>query len=172
MSLDPGNYRFRSCFWAFAQLGRIDRAKEFAKLDAGSEWASYAMASILLREGKLAEARDIVKGMTTNPRYHRDMLEACLKLRPASELDRIAQAAEPTPGMDGDPEPLYFQGSVLAFCEQRDHAVLLLKAAIGHNYCAYSALQFDPLLKNIRKDQEFNALLSAAQDCQRRFLAK
>jgi serine/threonine protein kinase len=172
LALDPGNYRFRSCFWAFAQLGETDRAKDFAKLDAGSEWSSYATASILLREGKLAEAREAVQRMTTNPRYHRDMLEACLQLRPASELDRIAQAAELTPGMEGDPELPYFEGSVLAFCGQRDHAVRLLKSAIEHNYCAYSALRSDPLLANLRGSPEFDRLLSAAQQCQQRFLGK
>ena len=172
LALDPGNYRFRSCFWAFAQLGKTDRAKDFAKLDAGSEWASYAMASILLREGKLAEAREAVKRMTTNPRYHRDMLEACLQLRPESELDRIAQAAERTSETEKDPELSYFQGSVLAFCGQRDHAVRLLKAAIDHNYCAYSALRSDPLLEKLRTTPEFNHLLSAAQQCQQNFVGR
>ncbi|MGB9204040.1 MAG: protein kinase [Terriglobales bacterium] len=172
LALDPGNYHFRSCFWAFAQLGKTDRAKDFAKLDAGSEWAPYAMASINLREGKLAEAREAVQRMTTNPRYHRDMLDACLQLRPASELTRIAQAAESMQGMEGDPEPLYFQGSVMAFCGQKDDAVRLLRGAIEHNYCAYSALRSDPLLEKLRTTPEFNQLLSAAQQCQRKFVAK
>lgn len=171
LALDPGNYRFRSCFWAFAQLGKADRAKNYARLDAGSEWSPYATASILMREGKLAEAREVVQRMPTNPRYHRDLLEVCLQVRPASEIDRIAHEAESSLGTPGDPEPLYFQGAVLAFCGQKEPAVRLLKGAIVGNYCAYTALQTDPLLATLRASPEFSQLLSAAKQCQSDFLS-
>ena len=92
LALDPGNYQFRSCAWAFMELGKTDRAREFIQLDAGSEWANYATPSLLLREGKVAEARAAVKKMLTNPRYHRDLLEACLG-GANSELDRLANQA-------------------------------------------------------------------------------
>jgi eukaryotic-like serine/threonine-protein kinase len=85
LRLDPGNFQFRSCAWAFLDLGDTEGARNFVQLDAGSEWAAYVMPSILLREGKLAEAREAVKHMPTQPRYHRDLLEACLQLRPAAE---------------------------------------------------------------------------------------
>jgi eukaryotic-like serine/threonine-protein kinase len=171
LALDPGNYRFRSCFWAFAQLGKADRAKDYARLDAGSEWSPYATASILMREGKLAEAREAVQRMPTNPRYHRDLLEVCLQIRPASEMDRIAHEAESSLGTPGDPEPLYFQGAVLAFCGQKEHAVRLLTGAIVGNYCAYTALQTDPLLATLRASPEFTQLLSDAKQCQSDFLS-
>ena len=171
LALDPGNYQFRSCYWAFAQLGKEDRARDYARLDEGSEWAPYATASILLREGKLAEARKAVQSMSPNPRYHRDLLEACLQMRPASELDSLAHQAESRVGMPGDPEPLYFQGAVLAFCGQNEHALRLLKGAILGNYCAYTALQTDPLLKTLRTLPEFSQLLAAAKQCQSDFLS-
>src|SRR5882724_9432722 len=38
LTLAPGNYSFRSCAWAFMELGRFDRAREYIQLDAGSEW--------------------------------------------------------------------------------------------------------------------------------------
>src|SRR6184192_3981858 len=41
LALDPGNYQFRSCAWAFMELGKTDRARDFIQLDAGSEWANY-----------------------------------------------------------------------------------------------------------------------------------
>ena len=97
LALDPGNYIFRSCAWAFMELGNTARAADFIRLDAGSEWAAYVTPSLLLREGKIAEAREAVKHMPTAPRYHRDLLEACLQLRPASDLDRIAQEAGSQP---------------------------------------------------------------------------
>ena len=88
LALDPSNYIFRSCAWPFMELGQTDRAADFVRLDAGSEWAAYVTPSLLLREGKIAEAREAVKHMPTAPRYHRDVLEACLQLKPESELDR------------------------------------------------------------------------------------
>ena len=81
IELSPGNYQFRSCAWAFMELGREQRAKDFVDLDAGSEWANSAILSVLIREGKLAEARESVKKVSNNPRYHRDLLEACLGMR-------------------------------------------------------------------------------------------
>src|SRR5271167_2753755 len=83
LELSPGNYQFRSCAWGFMQLGQTRRAMDFVNLDAGSEWAAFVTPSILLREGKVAEAREAVKHMPSAPRYHRDLLEACLQLRPA-----------------------------------------------------------------------------------------
>jgi len=58
LSLDPDNYTFRSCAWAFAELGNTQRARDFVRLDAGSEWAAYVTPSILLREGNIPEARE------------------------------------------------------------------------------------------------------------------
>ncbi len=37
LALDPGNYTFRSCAWAFMELGKTERATDFVRLDAGSE---------------------------------------------------------------------------------------------------------------------------------------
>ena len=49
LALDPGNYTFRSCTWAFMELGNTKRAADFIKLDAGSDWAAYAAPSLLQR---------------------------------------------------------------------------------------------------------------------------
>src|SRR6201981_1410316 len=51
IALDPGNYVFRSCAWAFAYLGKAERAMDFVRLDAGSEWVTWVTPHILLREG-------------------------------------------------------------------------------------------------------------------------
>jgi hypothetical protein len=42
----------------------------------------------------------------------------------------------------------------------------LLQAAIEHNYCAYSNLQLDPMLRKTRQAQGFDKLLAAARVCQ------
>ena len=166
LALDPGNYTFRSCAWTFAELGKTDRASDFVRLDAGSEWAAYAMPSILLREGKVDAAREAVKSMPTTPRYHRDLLEACLQLRPASELDRIAHDAETSLPTDPDPETWYYEGALLAYCGKKAAALHMLQSAVEQNYCAYSNLLSDPMLAKLRTDTAFDKVLTAAASCQ------
>jgi serine/threonine protein kinase/tetratricopeptide (TPR) repeat protein len=166
LALDPGNYAFRSCAWAFMELGRTERARDFVRLDAGSEWAAYVTPSLLLREGRVQEAREMVKRMPTTPRYHRDLLEACLGLRPATELDRMAQEAETSLPAEPDPETWYYQGSLFAYCGKRQAALHLLQSAVEQNYCAHENLLVDPLLAKLRTDTAFDKVLTAAGACQ------
>jgi serine/threonine protein kinase len=166
LSIDPGNYTFRSCAWAFMDMGRTARAADFIHLDAGSEWAAYVMPSLLLREGEIEKAREAVTHMPTAPRYHRDLLEACLGLRPPAEADRMAQEAETTPPAAPDSELLYYQGAVFADCGKRQAALRLLQAAIEQNYCAHSNLLLDPMLRKVRLAPGFNKLLTSSKECQ------
>ena len=166
LALDPGNYTFRSCAWAFMELGKTERAADFVRLDAGSEWAAYITPSILLREGKVAQAREAVKQMPTAPRYHRDLWEACLQLRPASELDRLAHEAETTLPSEPDPEIWYYEGALFAYCGKKQAALQRLQSAVEQNYCAYSNLLSDPLLAKLRAEPAFNKVLTAASACQ------
>jgi hypothetical protein len=129
------------------------------------------MAVLLLREGRVVEVQETVTMISTIPRYHRDLLEACLQLRRTTGLDRIAGEAESILGTPGDPEPLYYQGAVLSFCEQKEHAVKLLHGAILGSDCAYPALQTDPLLAKLRSASEFSELLSAGKECRKKFLS-
>ena len=57
-------------------------------------------------------------------------------------------------------------GALMAYCGQKDAALRLLKAAVQQNYCAYSALLEDPLLKDLRKETAFNEVLTAGSACQ------
>jgi tetratricopeptide (TPR) repeat protein len=172
LTLDPGNYQFRSCAWAFAELGRADRAMDYVRLDQGSEWAAYATPAILLRQGKLDEAREAVKKMPGNPRYHRDLLEAGVGLSPQSELDRIAQQDLTTQPAEPDPETWYYQGAILGYCGKKEAALHMLKLAVEQNYCAYSNLLSDPLLAKLRADPQFDTVLTAAHECQQAISAE
>ncbi len=149
--------------WSWA---RPDRAADFIRLDAGSEWAAYVTPSLLLREGKIAEAREAVKRMPTAPRYHRDLLESCLGLRPEAELDRIAHESETSFPADPDPETWYYEGALFAYCGKTQAAVHLLQSAIQNNYCSYSNLLTDPLLAKFRADPAIDKLLTSARECQ------
>ena len=166
LTLAPGDYQFRSCAWAFMELGQFQRARDYIQLDAGSEWANYATPSLLLREGRGAEAREAVKHMSDSPHYHRDLLEACVGLRPPSELDSMAHDAESSQPSEPDPELSYYQGAIFAYCGKKEAAFHLIKTAIELNYCAYSNLLSDPLLRGLHSDRRFDELLTAAHSCQ------
>jgi predicted negative regulator of RcsB-dependent stress response len=148
------------------ELGKAERAADFVRLDAGSEWAAWVMPSILLREGKIQEAREAVKRMPATPLYHRDLLEACLQLRPAADLDRMAQEAETNLPSEPDPEIWYYQGSLFAYCGKKQAALHLLESAVEQNYCAHENLLYDPLLAKLRTDTAFDKVLTAAGACQ------
>jgi serine/threonine protein kinase len=165
LTLTPGDYTFRTCAYAFMELGHTKRAEDYIQLDAGSEWANYVTPSLLLREGKIAEAREAVPRMATTPHYHRDLLQACL-LGPPADLDRIAHDDETTQPSDPDPELSYYQGAILAYCGKKDAALHMLENAVETNYCAYSNLLSDPLLAKLRSDPKFDEVLTAAHQCQ------
>jgi hypothetical protein len=170
MALDGGNYEFRSCAWAFLELGRTQRAMDFARLDAGSEWAAYITFSSLLREGKIEQARTAVKNISANPFDRRDFLEACMQPNKPSDFETIARKTETAVLTESDPETRYYQGAAMAYCGETDEAARLINSAIWQNYCAVSALQSDPLLATLRKSAAFPSLLTAAQQCQTKML--
>jgi eukaryotic-like serine/threonine-protein kinase len=172
LGLDRGNYQIRSCSWAFIQLGQPQRAMEYVRLDAGSEWAARQTAFILIDQGKLAEARQSIQRTSDLPLMGRDLLEACLASQQTSLLEKNAQKIEAAALSGVDAEPRYWVGTLLSYCGQKEAAVRLLRSAVEQNYCAYTALQSDPMLVKLRRTPEFSQLLSAAKECQNRFLAE
>jgi serine/threonine protein kinase len=172
LALDRGNYQLRSCSGPFVQLGQTQRALDFVRLDAGSEYAAMQTGAILLGQGKLAEARQAIKGASRSPLMGRDLIQSCVDPPHSSQCDKAAQTIEATALEGSDIEPLYSAGALLSYCEQKDAALRLLKKAVAQNYCAYTALQTDPLLVKLRGTPEFSELLSAAKQCQDNFLAQ
>jgi serine/threonine protein kinase/Tfp pilus assembly protein PilF len=165
-ALDPGNFSFRSCAWTFMELGQTDRAVDFIHLDAGSEWAQWATTYAYLTAGNLVQAREAAKAVANSPFYHKDLLVACTQVQRPADLDRIVRETESSVMTVPDPEPWYIVGRLMAYCGQKDAALRLLKAAVQQNYCAYSALLEDPLLKGLRKEAAFDEVLTAASTCQ------
>jgi len=165
-SLDPGNFNFRSCAWAFLELGKTNPAMDFVRLDAGSEWAAWVTPYVYLAAGDLARAQTSVKNMANANTYHRELMAACTQGQRPADMGRIVKDAESSVLLEPDPELWYHVGALTAYCGQKDAAFRLLKAGVQQNYCAYSALLEDPLLKNLRKETAFDELLTAANACQ------
>jgi hypothetical protein len=117
------------------------------------------------------EARESARKVTGDRPYRR-LIVACLDQTPVAELDQAVGAYTPVSLADPDPENRYWDGSLMASCGQKDIALRLLKSAVEGHYCAYTALQKDPLIATLRDDPEFRQLLSAAKECQNNFLAE
>ena len=167
MTIDPGNYNFRSCSFAFFETGNTARAKEYLALDPGTEWSNAIGVSVLLREGKTQEAREALKQMTDNPTWMRDFLGACLS-GPSTETNRMATKIEADLLSEKDSELKYHQAGLLAYCGKKEIALRFLQKAVAENYCAYSGLQSDPLLANLRGEPDFKTLVASAGECQKK----
>ncbi len=169
LGLDPGNYGFRSCAFAFFELGEGKRAMEYVELDAGSEWARNMRPAVFLREGKPDEAEEAARNMSSPQTWFGNVLRTCLEGRPASEMNTVVLEAEPAMLAQRDPEFRYHQGALMAYCGQMDVAARLIKSAIQQNYCSAQALESDPVLISFRRTPEYEELLKSGRECQRRF---
>jgi TolB-like protein len=166
-ALDPGNFAFRSCAWAFVEMGKADQAMDYVHLDPGSEWAAWVTPYVYLAEGKVPEARSAARSMGAALTYHRSLMEACTAPQHPADLEKTVRESESSVMIEPDPELWYHVGALLAYCGQNEPALRLLKAAVQQNYCAYSALLDDPLLKNLRKETAFDEVLTASSNCQK-----
>ncbi|MDQ5859064.1 MAG: tetratricopeptide repeat protein, partial [Acidobacteriota bacterium] len=167
LSLDPRNYRWRSCSLSFAQLQRYDRAMDFVNLDPGSEWNTRQTVVISIRRGNLDEAarRNVAREDPLGA-----WLQRCLARRPPALDGPLPAGFTESILADRDSEPKYHVGSLLAFCGERKTALQMLRRAVDENYCSYPAMDSDPLLASIRGTPEFAEIRRAGIECQRRFL--
>ena len=170
LGLDPGYYRLRSCSEAFYESAKVDRAMDFVRLDANSEWGRAHLPAVLLREGKIDEAEQAIKDVPDIPIWFKPVLSQCVQNGGVTAGQNIDAKTQAELLALRDPELLYYQGSLMAFCGNRDLAVRLIGEAIRHNYCSYSALELDPLLASLRDTPEFRRLREAATKCQQDFL--
>jgi hypothetical protein len=94
-------------------------------------------------------------------------MEACTALPKPADLAKVVKDSEASVMTEPDAEAWYHVGALLAACGQNEPAMRLLKAAVQQNYCAYTALLDDPLLKDLRKETAFNEILTAGSNCQK-----
>ena len=106
---DPHNRGFRSCAFAFLSLGKYERAREYLRLDAGSDWAKGREGNILHREGKTEEAAALYAAT--------GFVQAAQLMRKSgtqADRDRTAAALEAGVLSDPDPENPYYISGILA----------------------------------------------------------
>ena len=171
LAIDPRNYNWRSCSFAFFEAGKLLRAMEYLDTDPGSEWSNAVKVSVLMREGKMPEAQQATAQMPANNIWMKGLLEACLNKAPETEVHRLAQLSETELLPEQDSELKYYQGALLVACGEKQIGFEFLRKAVSENYCAHQALQSDPLLATVRDDPDFRQIVVAAAVCQQKFAA-
>jgi serine/threonine protein kinase/TolB-like protein len=176
LSLDPGNFTYRSCSFVFDALGNHARAMDFLQLDAGSDWVSRNLVRHYIVAGNLAQARQQVEKLggqgSEALRKAERLYKPCLVHAPSAEVDNAASDFAPEALANPDAENRYFFSNSFAFCGKNDMALRLIKSSIAGHYCPYTDLQNSPIYANLRGSPEFTQLLSAAKQCRDDFLAE
>ena len=167
LARDPRNRGFRSCAFAFLPLGKYGRAREYFRLDAGSDWAKGREGNILHREGK-TEAAAALYAATGFAEAAQLMRKSGTK----ADRDRVSAVLEAATLADRDPEDKYYVASILASTGYPAGALRVLRNGVEANYLGYPAMDHDPLFESIRNDPEFAAIRAEAIRRQKAFLAR
>ena len=136
---------------------------DFLQLDAGSVWASDNLMRHYIRDGKLAQAKEIAEKNKDDEFFR--MMTACFENASSADVAPLARDVLAARSADPDPEPRYVVAPDFLFCGQKDAAVQLLKSSIAGHFCAYTGLQNDSAWAKLRGTPEFAELLSAAKRC-------
>jgi len=164
-AIDKDDRNLRSCALVFSSLHDYDRAEEFLRRDAGTEWSRNFESFIMLWQGRTNDAMRLLDGDTVRA----PLLRRCIAHAPADEIDRqFAETTKPYLARH-DGEVLSFFADDAAFCGRPEKALAFLREALNRNYCGYPAMDTDPLLAPVRALPEYAALRRDAMQCQERF---
>jgi len=170
LSLDAGNFMWRSCSFTFEQLGNYARAMDFLKLDAGSLWSSSNVVRQYIRSGQVAQVKEITDRFPEDPEMR--MIGACSQNPSSADAAALIREQAAARLADPDPEAHYIAATDFLFCGRKDIAMQLLKSAVAGHFCAYSGLENDSTWAKLRGTPEFAQLLSAAKQCRDDFIAQ
>ena len=167
LAADSRNREFRSCFMPFMLRNDYARARTFLRLDTDSDWSRSNEGDILLREGRVAEARKIWAGLGPNDRELAALLDPSTS---KADRDRMCASIEERLGVFRDPETPYSVAGDLALAGCKQPALQLLRKAVEKNYLADPAL--DVLFASLKTDPEFQQISAEGQRKRTEFLAQ
>ncbi len=167
LALDPHSPSAPSCAITLLELGRFDRAIEYLQAGPPGDFSKGIAADVRLRQNRFAEA------LTTMPNTAdsgRELLQACIEKQPASRIAPLVAHYDGINTAVADSEAKYFEAGWDAFCGQKEAALRMIRHAVEQHYCAYPAMDTDPLLAGIREAPEYAAIRASAVECQNDFL--
>jgi serine/threonine protein kinase len=166
--IDPTNRQWRSCSMTFIALGQYDRALDFTRLDAGSNWSANVEFDIYVRRGDIETAAERLR----QGNARRAWAIPCLERNPGGVDDEILAQAETRVAQGWDPEPKAWQAATQALCGRKESALRLVRQAVEGNYLPWKFFDRDPLLATVRSDPEYARIRSLAIEKQKALLAR
>ncbi|HZD52965.1 MAG TPA: hypothetical protein VE175_07950 [Woeseiaceae bacterium] len=145
---------FRSCAYAFLYAGRLDRVQAYLDLDEGSYFSYWGTVLLDLRLANDAAALDAARRVPPALPTRRFM-EPCLEGRRGAALDGPAARFIEFWKQHKDPELGYALAPMLAYCGRPADALAFLRWAAELKFCAYPALDLDPIWDAMRESAEF-----------------
>jgi len=169
LEIDPKDPYWRSCALVFILLANYERAQDYIRLDAGSQWATFVEADLRLRQGRPAEALALLARVPDSESVR--MARACLGGRPLAEDDPILRNLESQASAGRDSEPKYYEAGRLCYCGYTGVALRLLRRAVEGNFLAYPTMDRDPLLAKVRNTPEYASIRALAIERQTQLTA-
>jgi len=108
-AIDPGNFNWRSCAFAFSRLEKTAFAKQYLNKDTGSEWSNAVMVSVLMREGRMKEARESAENDDHESHVDAGVSAGLLDKAPSEAIHRLAERAQTICCRKQDSELKYYQ---------------------------------------------------------------
>jgi TolB-like protein len=162
--LDPD--LFTDCAVPYIYLADLPKAR--AEIERSpSEFTSFLLGHILLREGKVEEALPKLKILPAGSNY--EVVRTCWPNSSTPECAAIVAQSEAEFMHLPDPDAWYFGAALFAWLGQKDAAIHLFEADSQRNFCVYPAVDHDHMFDKIRQSPEFQAARQAGIACKQRF---
>lgn len=165
---DPHRPLLRSCAYSFLYDGKLSRVMAFLNLDEGSYFSQWGTVLYHLRRQDNASALSIARQAA--PDATRQLMEPCLEGKRDSTLDEAAATFVQYWQRHDDPEARYAVAPMLSYCGYTDAALTFLQQAVDGKFCAYPALDRDPVWADLRDNPQFQRIRDDAIACHQQFL--
>jgi DNA-binding winged helix-turn-helix (wHTH) protein/TolB-like protein len=167
LSRDPQDPGLRSCAYAYLYAGKLNRVVDFLKLGEGSYFVHWGMVLYYLRMDDRAAALRATRQAEAEPT--RGLMEPCLAGASGAALDVPVAEFVTHWWKSEDPETPYAVAPMLMYCGRGAEALRFLDRAVDLGFCAFPAMDQDPIWATLRADPEFLRIRAKAQACHERF---
>lgn len=167
LSRDPQDPGLRSCAYAYLYAGKLTRVVDFLKLDEGSYFVHWGMVLYYLRLDDRAAALRATRLAEAEPT--RGLMEPCLEGVTGPALDQPVAEFVRHWRKSEDPETPYAIAPMLAYCGRNAEALSMLERSVDLGFCAFPAVDQDPVWEELRGDAGFQRIRAKAQACHESF---
>lgn len=167
LDLDPQDPRLRSCGYAYLYAGKLSRVMDFLALDEGAYFVQWATVLYRLRLDDRDAALQVVRQAADDTT--RRLMQPCLEGARGAALDDAVTAFVQHWERNGDPEAPYAVAPMLSYCGRPRDALRFVERSVDGSFCAYPALDLDPIWAGLRDDPEFLRIRIKAMACHERF---